>query len=327
MASMDDIDLNAPWNADGVPEEAVPMWGECPQMYLSYGVATRNDRLPMLKDAIAAVKSFTVLSPPMGLDFFGVFDGILGAKFAEHMEERLHVALANDIERDLRAESPRPRDDVESWWRATIVDAFRVVGSQAVADGGNGVDAPAPVGSGALVALVLEDYFVLANRGVSRAVIYRGYEAVPLTPEQRPMPRNAGGDVVGSTCRVQDVMPPRAFSGSSKFRAAVPEPEVIAVKRKPGDKFLILATRGLWDFVTPGDACAFIERRLSVYVPRIIMPWEKKPTNSSGPPCAKILANELAEHAISKGTKHNVNIVVILLKNFWDQSIPSTSEE
>ncbi|XP_044353132.1 protein phosphatase 2C 77-like [Triticum aestivum] len=109
--------------------------------------------------------------------------------------------------------------------------------------------------------------------------------------------------------------------------ATAPEPEVVAVKRKPWDKFLILATGGLWDVVTPGDVCTFIEKRLSAYIPRIIMSSDKKPTNSSGPPCANILANELAAHAISKGTKHNVNIVVILLKNFWDQSLPSSSKK
>ncbi|KAM3348132.1 hypothetical protein ACQJBY_021819 [Aegilops geniculata] len=320
-----DIDLNVPMV--DVPEEPVPTWGECPQLYLSYGIATRNDRLPFLKDAIAAVKSFTVLSPPLGLDFFGVFDGILGAKFVEHMEERLHVAIAKQIERDLRADSPRARDNIEGWWRVIIEDAFRVVDNEVVARGRGGIDAPARIASGALVVLVLGDYFVVANRGASRAVIYRGLEAVPLTPEHAPMPQNAGGDVVGSTSRVEDVMPPHAFFGSSKIMATAPEPEVVAVKRKPWDKFLILATRGLWDFVTPGDACAFIEKRLSAYVPRIIMSSDKKPTNSSSPPCANILANELAAHAISKGTKHNVNIVVILLKNFWDQSLPSSSKK
>ncbi|VAH74673.1 unnamed protein product [Triticum turgidum subsp. durum] len=320
-----DIDLNVP--ADDVPEEPVPTWGECPQLYLSYSIATRNDRLPFLKDAIAAVKSFTVLSPPLGLDFFGVFDGILGAKFVEHMEERLHVAIAKEIERDLRADSPRARGDIVGWWRVIIEEAFRVVDNEVVAGGRGGIDAPARVASGALAVLVLEDYFVLANRGASRAVIYRGSEAVPLTPEHTPMPQNAGGDVVGSTSRVEDVMPPHAFFGSSKIMATAPEPEVVAVKRKPRDKFLILATRGLWDFVTPGDACAFVEKRLSEYVPQIIMSSGKKPTNSSGPPCANILANELAAHAISKGTKHNVNIVVILLKNFWDQSFPSTCKK
>ncbi|KAF7028771.1 hypothetical protein CFC21_040637 [Triticum aestivum] len=309
-----DIDVN------DVAEEEVPTWGKCPQMYLSYGTATRNDRLPMLKDAVAAVKSFTVLSPPMGLDFFGVFDGILGAMYAKHMGERLHVVVAEKIKRDLLAQAPRAQNDVEGWWKTVIVDAVRVVDKEVLIGGGSGIDAPARVGSGALVVLVLEDYFVLANRGASRAVIYRGYEAVPLTPEHAPMPQNGGGDVVGSTSRLEAIMRRHAFR-SSKSRAtvrrlAVPDPEVVAVKRKPGDKFLILATRGLWDVVAPSDACAFIERRLSV--PRIIREWDKKPTNNSGPPYAKALANELAAHAISKGTKCNVNIILILLKNFWD---------
>ncbi|KAM3348130.1 hypothetical protein ACQJBY_021817 [Aegilops geniculata] len=303
-----DMDLN------DVPEQAVPMWGECPQMYLAYGAATRNDRLPMLKDAVAAVKSFTALSPPMGLDFFGVFEGILGAMFSKHMEERLHVAVAEEIMRDLLAKAPRAQNDVEGWWKTLIVDAFRQVDKEVLIGGGSGIDAPARVGSGALVVLVLEDYFVLANRGASRAVIYRGYEAVPLTPEHMPTPQNGGGDVAS---RLEQIMRRHAFR-SSKFRArlAVPEPEVVAVKRKPGDMFLILATRALWDVITPSDACAFIERRLSV--PRIIIPWDKKPTNSSGPPCAEALASDLAAHAISKGSKRNVNIVLILLKNFRD---------
>jgi protein phosphatase 2C len=54
-------------------------WNECPEFYLSYGIAALKGRCPALTDRVTAVPSFTRMSPPMGLDYFGVFDGFFGA--------------------------------------------------------------------------------------------------------------------------------------------------------------------------------------------------------------------------------------------------------
>uniref|UniRef100_A0ACD5VQ07 Uncharacterized protein n=1 Tax=Avena sativa TaxID=4498 RepID=A0ACD5VQ07_AVESA len=267
-----------PSDGDGSDSEAEtaesrslePAWGECPQLYLSYGIASLQGTLPELTDALAALPSFTTLSPPFGLDYFGVFDGHFGAAVANHLTERLHGAIAEQIEDELVSPAPRflhgSRGDVGGWWRTALADAFRAVDEEVLMSG----SAAAVVGATALVALVLKEYLVLANCGVSRAVISRGGEAVQLTAEHRPnrpdekrRVENAGGRVDESTNTVDGVLPTSRAFGSSLYKQYVTaEPEVTAVARDPRDEFLILATAGLWDHVSPAAACRFVERKL-----------------------------------------------------------------
>lgn len=168
-----------------VPLESRLAGRTCPTMYLSYGIAALKGRSSARRtDGAAVVPSFTAMSPPMGLDYFGVFDGFFGAYSAKHLVERLHVAVAKGIERELLVATPRFQEngaDMKGWWRTVVRDAFRVADDELLARVQGGV----AFGSPAVVALVLEDYLVLANRGATRAVIYRGDEAVQLTSERK----------------------------------------------------------------------------------------------------------------------------------------------
>lgn len=175
------------------PEAAAPedplKWGESPELYLSYGTVSLAARRPELTDAVAAVRSFTVLSPPMGLDYFAVVDGRhLGAAAAERLPSRLGKAIAEQVEGELLSENPRflgasSHDDVAAWWGTAIEEAFRAVHEE-LAAGEDG----APVGATtALVALVMEKYFVVASSGGAKAVLCRGGEHVQLTPDPERM--------------------------------------------------------------------------------------------------------------------------------------------
>ncbi|XBI26177.1 hypothetical protein VPH35_050958 [Triticum aestivum] len=226
-------------------------WGSCPALYVSYGLSALKGRQPELTGALAAVPSFTALSPPMGLDYFGVFDGHSGAAVANYLTEQLHGAIADQILRELVAEAPRflhgPQGDVEGWWRTAMADAFQTVDAELL-KGAGGVDASV-AGATALVALVLEEYVVLANCGVSRAVISRGGEILQLTsehrsnrPDEKQRVENGGGRVDESTNTVDEFLPTsRAFgmelyvqairdrrtrgdSGGSRSAGRVPDP-------------------------------------------------------------------------------------------------------
>uniref|UniRef100_A0ACD5VGK8 Uncharacterized protein n=1 Tax=Avena sativa TaxID=4498 RepID=A0ACD5VGK8_AVESA len=276
--------------------------GICSQMQLPYGIASLKGRLPALTDAVGHVPSFSRLSPPMAMDFFGVFDGSFGAYSARHQAERLHVAVAQGIE-DLAAEAPRFLEfpqDVVGWWRKTILDAFRLVDDELVAGAAGGV----ALGSPTVMALVLSDYLVVANRGATcGAVIYRGEEAVQLTSEPRPEKEvqnaeNRGGHVVGSTSNLEDNM---TTSHAILFKPYDPIPEVLVVDRKPQDKFLILASSGVWDHVTPLEACSFIQTRLCTSP--ITIPLT-------------IIAKELAELAMCNGSRRNATVAIIPFNNF-----------
>jgi hypothetical protein len=169
-------------------EPSMLAFGMCSQMSISYGIAALKGRCPAQADGVAAVPSFTQMSPAMDIDYFAVSDGFLGSYAAKHLVGQLHVAIAKGIEDELVADTPRfveCPDDVDGWWRKLVLDAFRVVDDELVASVRSGV----PVGSPAVVALVTKDYLVLTSRGATcRAVVYSNEEVMPvqITSERRP---------------------------------------------------------------------------------------------------------------------------------------------
>ncbi|KAL6850127.1 hypothetical protein ACP4OV_020754 [Aristida adscensionis] len=280
-----------------------------PMTYLSYGMSSVKGRRPALTDAVVALPSFTSLSPEMRLDYFAVVDGRYGEAAGRHLRERLALAVAEQIDDELLCEAPRfvagSDDGVVGWWRTTLRAAFRVADEEAVSRGvvGDGVAA----GATALVALFLEKYVVLANSGASRAVVSRGGEVVQLTPEHRANDRPDD--------ETQGAGSSGAAAGSSPSNpGVVTEPEVVAVERTPRDEFLILASDGLWDAVTPAAACAFVRVNL-LRRTRMTMPWEAQLDAGRGSPT--IVARELAQRAVRKGSQDNVSVVLILFRDFW----------
>jgi hypothetical protein len=107
-----------------------------------------------------------LMSLPMGMDYCGVFDDFFSVYSAEHLEEWLHISLAMGIHDEMFAEAPRflqfP-NDVEGLWRKTVLDASRFVDGELVAK----VKSCMPVGSPAVVALFMQEYLVLVNRGAT----------------------------------------------------------------------------------------------------------------------------------------------------------------
>jgi len=191
-----------------VPEAAAAeyplMWGESPELYLSYGTVSLAGRRPELTDAVAAVRSFTLLSPPMGLDYFAVVDGRhLGKAVAERLPSRLGKAIAEQVEGELLSENPRflgaSHDGVVAWWRTAVEEAFRAVREELASGGAQ------PVGATALVALVMEKYFVIASSGGAKAVLCRGGEHIQLTPDPKSKVKLASFLLLPSILRVSRV--------------------------------------------------------------------------------------------------------------------------
>ncbi|XP_039809413.1 uncharacterized protein LOC120672875 [Panicum virgatum] len=175
--------IDVPGAAARLPASIALAWGTAPALYLSYGMVSLKGRRPALTDAVAAARSFTALTPPLGLDYFAVFDGgHLGAAAARRLRARLATAIAERIDGELRSEVPlfgvASSRDVAGWWRTVIREAFRAVSGEVTASGGGR-------GATALVALVLEKYIVVANCGVggSKAVLSRCGEHVELSTD------------------------------------------------------------------------------------------------------------------------------------------------
>ncbi|GJN38135.1 hypothetical protein PR202_gb27148 [Eleusine coracana subsp. coracana] len=309
--------------ANEVPLLAAPpslAWGTSPSLYLSYGIASLKGRRPALTDAVAAVPSFMVLSPPMGLDYFAVFDGHEGTAVAKYLQKRLGGAIAGLIEHELVA-SGNPRflrsNDVAQWWNTTIQQAFWCVDKELAGVVGDDV---MDVGATALVVLVLKKYLVLANCGFSMAVVSRGGEAVVLTPEHQEDMAEMHKLMKMTGCDLADAKLLKAKQATRVFGSALYQgdevemmpPEVISVARELGDEFLILASDGFWESVTPAAACAFVRQSL------LTTPSEM---DARGSPT--LVAKELAEHAIDMGSQDNVSVVLVLFRDFW--TTPNTA--
>ncbi|KAF8733591.1 hypothetical protein HU200_014897 [Digitaria exilis] len=267
------------------------VWGESPKLYLSYGTAALKGARPTLTDAVAAMASFTALSPPMGLDYFAVFDARrLGAAVAEQLPAKLAGAIAEQVDDELTTENPRfvaAPHDMDGWWQTVVQKAFRAV-LEEVAGNGNGAGEDALVAETAVVALVLEKYIVVASSGACKAVLCRGGEHVELAPESRTQWR------------------PKHDTKHGQL-------DVMVVERKAQDEFLILGSGGLWGAVVPAPACAFVRQRLGV-TSRITMQWES-PVDAKGSP--DVLARELANKAVHAGSTDNVSVAIVLLRDFW----------
>jgi protein phosphatase 2C len=117
--------------------------------------------------------------------FFAVFDGHGGSRVAEACRERLHVVLAEEVERLRRL---KLGDDDGARWKEAMASCFARVDGEvgAAADDDEEEDsAERTVGSTAVVAVVGARRIVVANCGDSRAVLSRGGVAVPLSSDHK----------------------------------------------------------------------------------------------------------------------------------------------
>lgn len=188
--------------------ECVPLWGS---------VSMCGQR-PEIEDAIMVVPHFMRIPIKMFIDdrvgdgisqtlshltshFFGVYDGHGGSQVANYCRDRIHMALAEelkDIKDDLVKESLI--DTRQMQWEKVFTTCFLKVDDEI---GGNvsrnvspeNVDssscaseplAPETVGSTAVVAVLCSSHIIVANCGDSRAVLYRGKEAIVLSIDHKP---------------------------------------------------------------------------------------------------------------------------------------------
>lgn len=93
----------------------------------------------------------------------------------------------------------------------------------------------------------------------------------------------------------------------------IADPEVMFVPRAKEDECIILASDGLWDVMTNGEACDLARRR--------ILMWHKKNGGDLAEergrdidPAAQDAADYLAQLALQRGSRDNISVVVVDLK-------------
>ena len=85
----------------------------------------------------------------------------------------------------------------------------------------------------------------------------------------------------------------KAFNGSPAIVSGAPDTRIEAIT--PTTEFMILATDGLWDVMTPQSAVTFVRRKIS----------------SKGGDLSKI-ADDLASEALLQGSIDNVTVIILV---------------
>uniref|UniRef100_A0A6B2LG99 PPM-type phosphatase domain-containing protein n=1 Tax=Arcella intermedia TaxID=1963864 RepID=A0A6B2LG99_9EUKA len=161
-----------------------------------------------------------------------------------------------------------------------------------------------PSGSTCVLALLHENYLLVSWIGDSRCVLCRGKKCIPMTVDHTPLRydekkriEKMGGKVnlndnTGDAPRVMQSLAVTRSFGDIKLKRnkfLIAEPEFTETLLEPEDRFVILASDGLWDVMSEEEAVAFVlssEEPLSV-------------------------SEQLLKRAIELGSVDNLSVIVV----------------
>lgn len=309
----------------------VPLWG-----YTSL-----CGRRPEMEDAVATVPRFLKIPVQMFIGdrvldgmskclshltahFFGVYDGHGGSQVANFCSERLHSALAEEIEM-VKAEliDGRSKDDCQDRWRKAFTSCFIKVDGEIGGGPNSEPVAPETVGSTAVVALICSSHIIVANCGDSRAVLCRGKEPVALSIDHKPNREDeyarieaAGGKVIQwNGHRVFGVLAMSRSIGDRYLKPSIiPDPEVMFLPRARDDECLVLASDGLWDVMTNEEVCDVARKRILLWHKKNGVTLQPSERGEGIDPAAQAAAECLSNRALQKGSKDNITVIVVDLK-------------
>nr|XP_043615305.1 protein phosphatase 2C 16-like [Erigeron canadensis] len=326
--------------------EYLPLWG-------SHSVCGKR---PEMEDALVAVPHFMkvpikmfvadhvidMVNPnlsDLNAHFFGVYDGHGGSQVANYCRDRVHTALVEEL-KVMKQELVKGtiNDSVQVAWEKAFANCFQRVDDEVSGTVSRSIPevngdpsniitsepvAPETVGSTAVVALICSSHIIVANCGDSRAVLYRGKEAMALSNDHKPNREDeyarieaAGGKVIQwNGHRVFGVLAMSRSIGDRYLKPwIIPEPEVTLTARAREDECLILASDGLWDVMSNEEACEVARKRILI--------WHKKNGGNTierqqngVDPAAQAAADYLSMLALQKGSKDNISVIVVDLKS------------
>ncbi|CAI9773152.1 unnamed protein product [Fraxinus pennsylvanica] len=311
--------------------DCVPLWG----------FTSLCGRRPEMEDAVATVPRFLKIPLQMLIDdclldgerqrlshlmthFFGVYDGHGGSQVANYCWERMHMALAEELEIIMADPNDvSSKGNCQEQWRIAFTKCFLKVDDEIGGKASNELVAPETVGSTAVVAIVCSSHIIVANSGDSRAVLCRGKEPMALSVDHKPNREDeyarieaAGGKVIQwNGHRVFGVLAMSRSIGDRYLKPwVIPDPQVVFIPRTREDECLILASDGLWDVMSNEEVCDMARKRILVWHKNncVTLPVER---GEGIDPAAQAAAEYLSNRALQKGSKDNISVVVVDLKS------------
>ncbi|CAJ2675158.1 unnamed protein product [Trifolium pratense] len=305
-----------------------------------WGFISLCGRRPEMEDAVATVPRFLNIPiqmligdrvhdginrsfRPQMTHFFGVYDGHGGSQVANYCRERIHLALAEEIEFVKEGLiNGSIKDGCQDQWKKAFTNCFLKVDAEIGGTANNEAIAPETVGSTAVVALICSSHIIVANCGDSRAVLCRGKEPMALSVDHKPNREDeyarieaAGGKVIQwNGHRVFGVLAMSRSIGDRYLKPwIIPDPEVQFIPRAKEDECLILASDGLWDVMTNEEVCDLARKRILLWYKKngLELPSER---GEGSDPAAQAAAEFLSNRALQKGSKDNITVIVVDLK-------------
>jgi len=260
----------------------------------AYGYYSSMGRRPNNEDRV----SITTQVNGSATCFFGVYDGHIGNRAADHCKAQLPAKVAQHVR---SATTP-------SQMEGALTNAFKEVDRDFClqANANKWED-----GTTACTVLISGTNLVCANAGDSKAILVRMGKCLPLSKEHKPhVPaesqriKAAGGSVVviEGISRVNgNIACSRAIGDAALKNLIIPDPQCLSRQISKGDEWVVIATDGLWD-------CVDNQKAASVCA-------------ASGN--AQAAAKNLVNAALANQSLDNVAVVVIDLRSFGG-AVPDT---
>lgn len=173
---------------------------------------------------------------------YGVFDGHHGSSASQYCVDRLGDLVSANLQKSKTIHEG-------------LVNAFREVDNEYCSEEKN------VSGTTACVLLVDDQTITVANTGDSRAILVsepepKDFRSVALSNDHKPdrldereRVAKAGGTVSHwGVWRVEGILAmSRAIGDKTLKKFVIPDPDTVTRELKPGDKFVVIGTDGVWD--------------------------------------------------------------------------------
>eukprot|EP01114_Cavostelium_apophysatum_P007301 TRINITY_DN1935_c0_g1_i1.p1 TRINITY_DN1935_c0_g1~~TRINITY_DN1935_c0_g1_i1.p1 ORF type:complete len:442 (+),score=82.78 TRINITY_DN1935_c0_g1_i1:155-1327(+) len=234
--------------------------------------------------------------------FFAIYDGHGGTECADFVQAHLHENIVNH---------PAFTTDTELAIREGVLKTDGEYLEHASRGNSDGL-----VGTTACFVLVQKNALYVGNVGDSAAILFRKNQIVSLTnahtpknQQERERIEREGGIIVDGrlghpvwnptliNLAVTRALGNLYFKGDAfvghKQSGLISEPEIVKVDLTCEDKFVLLASDGFWDVISPQEACSYILKNRN-----------RHPT---------IVCKELTEFALRRATFDNTTVMLINL--------------
>ena len=235
--------------------------------------------------------------------YFSIFDGHGGKEVSSYLSKNLYNILFDQLK---NLDNFEDNEDNLNKIASLIKNSFLLIDSKIL----NNSSLKNNIGSTATIILLFKlgnkniftKYLICANIGDSKGYILSKKKIYQITIDHNcnntnEVSRilNRGGIVLNNrVCGI--LMPTRSFGDKDmKKYGVICEPEFFCKKIKEYDKYIIIASDGLWDVISENDIIEFV----NTYENKILSSEE--------------FSKKIVELAIKKGTKDNVSCIVIKL--------------